>query len=41
MVEFNLEKGLKGVAQVVIGADNMAEKFSKPMPLPLYPMLFL
>lgn len=32
MVEFNLEKGLKGVAQVVVGADNMAEKFSKPMP---------
>lgn len=32
MVEFNLEKGLKGVAQVVVGPDNMAERFSKPMP---------
>ncbi|MDD3656492.1 MAG: thioesterase family protein [Atribacterota bacterium] len=32
MVEFNLEKGLKGVAQMVVGADNMAEKFSRPMP---------
>lgn len=32
MVEFNLEKGLKGVAQVLVGVDNMAEKFSKPMP---------
>ena len=32
MVEFNLEEGLKGVAQMVVGADNMAEKFSRPMP---------
>ena len=32
MVEFNLEKGLKGVAQMLVGPDNMAEKFSKPMP---------
>ncbi|KUK86042.1 MAG: Thioesterase family protein [candidate division TA06 bacterium 34_109] len=32
MVEFNLPKGLKGVAQMVVGPDNMAEKFCKPMP---------
>ena len=32
MVEFNLEKGLKGVAQMLVSPDNMAEKFSKPMP---------
>jgi predicted thioesterase len=32
MVEFNLEKGLKGVAQMVVSPDNMAEKFSRPMP---------
>jgi len=32
MVEFNLPKGLKGVAQMVVGPDNMAEIFCKPMP---------
>ena len=32
MVEFNVKKGIKGVAQMVVGPDNMAEKFSKPMP---------
>ena len=32
MVEFNLEKGLKGVAQMLVGPDNMAEKFYRPMP---------
>ena len=32
MVEFNLEKGLKGVAQMLVGPDNMAERFYKPMP---------
>ena len=32
MVEFNLQKGMKGIAQVVVSPDNMAEKFSKPMP---------
>ena len=32
MVEFSLEKGLKGVAQMLVGPDNMAENFSKPMP---------
>lgn len=32
MVEFKLEKGLKGVAQMVVNPDNMAEKFSRPMP---------
>jgi len=32
MVKFNLEKGMKGVSQMVVGPDNMAEKFSRPMP---------
>jgi len=32
MVEFNLEKGMKGVAQMLVNPDNMAEKFSRPMP---------
>jgi len=32
MVKFNLEKGMKGVSQMLVGPDNMAEKFSKPMP---------
>lgn len=32
MVEFKLEKGLKGVSQMVVGPDNMAERFTKPMP---------
>lgn len=32
MVEFNLKPGLKGIAQILVGPDNMAENFSKPMP---------
>lgn len=32
MVKFNLEKGMKGVSQMVVSSDNMAEKFSRPMP---------
>jgi len=32
MVKFNLEKGMRGVSQMVVGPDNMAEKFSRPMP---------
>jgi fluoroacetyl-CoA thioesterase len=32
MVEFNLKKGMKGISQTVVSADNMAEKFSSPMP---------
>ena len=32
MVQFNLDKGLKGVAQTVVNQKNMAENFSKPMP---------
>jgi predicted thioesterase len=32
MVEFNLEKGIKGVFQTVVSTDNMAERFSRPMP---------
>ena len=32
MVKFNLEKGMKGVSQMLVGPDNMAEKFTKPMP---------
>ncbi len=32
MVEFNLQKGMRGVAQIVVNPDNMAEKFSRPMP---------
>jgi len=32
MVKFNLEKGMKGVSQILVGPDNMAEKFSRPMP---------
>lgn len=32
MVEFNLEKGMKGIAQMVVAPDNMAERFSRPMP---------
>lgn len=31
MVEFNLKKGLKGVAQTVVNEENSAEKFAKPM----------
>jgi len=32
MVKFNLEKGMRGVSQMVVGPDNMAERFSRPMP---------
>ncbi len=31
MVEFNLKKGLKGVAQTVVNEENSAERFAKPM----------
>ena len=32
MVEFNVKKGMKGVAQMMVSPENMAERFSKPMP---------
>lgn len=32
MIEFNLEKGLKGIAQTTVNKENSAEKFAKPMP---------
>ena len=32
MIEFNLEKGLKGIAQITVNEENSAEKFAKPMP---------
>ncbi len=32
MVEFNLKKGMKGIAQMIVAPDNMAERFSRPMP---------
>jgi fluoroacetyl-CoA thioesterase len=32
MVKFDLEKGMRGVSQMVVSPDNMAEKFSRPMP---------
>lgn len=32
MIEFNLKKGMKGISQTVVSTDNMAEKFSSPMP---------
>jgi fluoroacetyl-CoA thioesterase len=32
MVEFNLKKGMKGISQTLVSTDNMAEKFSSPMP---------
>ncbi len=32
MVEFNFKKGMKGISQTVVSTDNMAEKFSSPMP---------
>ena len=32
MIEFNLEKGLKGIAQTTVNQENSAEKFAKPMP---------
>lgn len=31
MIEFNLKKGLKGVAQTVVTEENSAERFAKPM----------
>ncbi|MDD4363519.1 MAG: hotdog domain-containing protein [Atribacterota bacterium] len=32
MAEFNLKKGLKGLAQIVVNYGNMAGRFSNPMP---------
>ncbi len=32
MIEFNLEKGLKGIAQTTVNEKNSAERFAKPMP---------
>ena len=32
MIEFNLEKGLKGIAQMMVNEENSAERFAKPMP---------
>lgn len=32
MVQFNLKKGMKGISQTVVSPENMAEKFSSPMP---------
>ncbi|HAJ33790.1 MAG TPA: hypothetical protein DCK79_10625 [Candidatus Atribacteria bacterium] len=32
MIEFNLEKGLKGIAQTTVNQENSAEKFAKLMP---------
>ena len=32
MREFNLEKGLKGIAQMTVNEENSAERFAKPMP---------
>ncbi|HER25461.1 MAG TPA: hypothetical protein ENO17_10495 [Candidatus Atribacteria bacterium] len=32
MIEFNLEKGLKGIAQTMVNEENSAERFAKPMP---------
>jgi predicted thioesterase len=32
MIEFNLEKGLKGIAQMTVNEENSAERFAKPMP---------
>ena len=32
MIEFNLEKGLKGIAQTTVNEENSAERFAKPMP---------
>lgn len=31
MIEFNLKKGLKGVAQTRVNEENSAERFAKPM----------
>src|SRR5690554_3013809 len=33
MVNFSLEKGLKGTSQMLVSTENMAEKFSKSMPI--------
>jgi len=32
MIEFNLEIGLKGIAQTTVNEENSAERFAKPMP---------
>lgn len=32
MIEFNLEKGLKGIAQTTVNKENSAEMYAKPMP---------
>lgn len=32
MIDFGLEKGMKGVSQVIVNPQNMAESFSRPMP---------
>ena len=32
MIEFNLKKGLKGIAQTTVNKENSAERFAKPMP---------
>ena len=32
MIEFNLKKGLKGIAQTTVNEENSAERFAKPMP---------
>ncbi|MBU4227111.1 hypothetical protein KJ813_01905 [bacterium] len=32
MIEFNLEKGLKGIAQTMVNEENSAERFARPMP---------
>ncbi|MBA7558950.1 hypothetical protein ES695_22180 [Candidatus Atribacteria bacterium 1244-E10-H5-B2] len=32
MIEFNLEKGLKGITQTAVNEENSAERFAKPMP---------
>ncbi len=31
MIEFNIKKGLKGVAQTIVNEENSAERFAKPM----------
>lgn len=31
MIEFNLKKGLKGIAQTTVNEENSAERFAKPM----------
>lgn len=32
MIEFNLKKGLKGIAQTTVNEENSAENFAQPMP---------